>query len=876
MPDGSSNLNKTYDPAAVEREIYQLWEGSDSFRPSGDPERKPFTIVIPPPNVTGELHMGHALNNTIQDILIRVMRMKGLDALWVPGTDHAGIATQHVVEKHLLEEGTSRQEVGREEFERRVWEWKDQYEARILGQLKRLGSSADWNRTAFTMSDSYSLAVREVFNRLYEKGLIYRGDYLINWCTVCGTALSDLEVEHEETAGRLYHIRYPDETGESEVIVATTRPETMLGDTGIAVHPEDGRYRDMVDRTFVLPLMGRKLPMIADSWVDPEFGTGAVKVTPGHDPNDYEMGQRHGLEVIGVIGEDGLMTAEAGDYAGLDRMRCREKVVEDLEAGGYLVKVEEHSHPVGHCYRCDSTVEPLVSRQWFVKMEPLAEPAIRVVEEGQVKFIPDRFRRVYMNWMTNIRDWCISRQLWWGHRIPAWTCGDCGEITVSRDDPTHCSCGSGHLTQDPDVLDTWFSSALWPFAVFGWPEETPDLKRYFPTDVLVTGYDIIFFWVARMIFSSLEHMGQKPFHTVLLNGLVRAQDGRKMSKSLGTGVDPLELIDQYGADALRFALLVGTTPGNDMRLRPEKLEGARNFCNKLWNAGRFLLMNLEDYSGQPPGQVSDLADRWILSRLSRVTDQVSSQIERMELGEAAGTLHEFLWSEVCDWYLEMAKVRLSSEERPLVQAVLHRVMEQSLRLLHPFMPFITEYLWRQLDRSQDRILMIQDWPRGGERDPEAERDMEMVMETVRAIRNLRADLGLGPGQSTPVQLRSEDPAKARVLGQVRPYVADLARAEPLAVSDGDESPPGQAVAAVAAGVEVYLPWEGLIDPEKERSRLEKELEQTREELGRSERKLQNDGFVKKAPTEVVERERQRLARHREDAERIRRLIRQIS
>ena len=876
MPDGSSNLNKTYDPAAVEREIYRLWEGSDSFRPSGDPERKPFTIVIPPPNVTGELHMGHALNNTIQDILIRVMRMKGLDALWVPGTDHAGIATQHVVEKHLLEEGTSRQEVGREEFERRVWEWKDQYEARILGQLKRLGSSADWNRTAFTMSDSYSLAVREVFNRLYEKGLIYRGDYLINWCTVCGTALSDLEVEHEETAGRLYHIRYPDETGESEVIVATTRPETMLGDTGIAVHPEDGRYRDMVGRTFVLPLMGRKLPMIADSWVDPEFGTGAVKVTPGHDPNDYEMGQRHGLEVIGVIGEDGLMTAEAGDYAGLDRMRCREKVVEDLEAGGYLVKVEEHSHPVGHCYRCDSTVEPLVSRQWFVKMEPLAEPAIRVVEEGQVKFIPDRFRRVYMNWMTNIRDWCISRQLWWGHRIPAWTCGDCGEITVSRDDPTCCSCGSCHLTQDPDVLDTWFSSALWPFAVFGWPEETPDLKRYFPTDVLVTGYDIIFFWVARMIFSSLEHMGQKPFHTVLLNGLVRAQDGRKMSKSLGTGVDPLELIDQYGADALRFALLVGTTPGNDMRLRPEKLEGARNFCNKLWNAGRFLLMNLEDYSGQPPGQVSDLADRWILSRLSRVTDQVSSQIERMELGEAAGTLHEFLWSEVCDWYLEMAKVRLSSEERPLVQAVLHRVMEQSLRLLHPFMPFITEYLWRQLDRSQDRILMIQDWPRGGERDPEAERDMEMVMETVRAIRNLRADLGLGPGQSTPVQLRSEDPAKARVLGQVRPYVADLARAEPLAVSDGDESPPGQAVAAVAAGVEVYLPWEGLIDPEKERSRLEKELEQTREELGRSERKLQNDGFVKKAPAEVVERERQRLVRHREDAERIRRLIRQIS
>ncbi len=875
MDNRGSDLPSLYDPKGVEDEIYRLWEEGGYFAPPDrDRDEETFTIVIPPPNVTGELHMGHALNNSIQDILIRFNRMRGRATLWIPGSDHAGIATQHVVEKHLLDEGTSRHHLGREAFVERVWEWKEHYEARIMGQLRRLGASADWTRTRFTMDPSYSRAVREVFAHLYERGLIYRGDYLINWCTVCGTALSDLEVEHQDSDGLLYYIRYPAPGG--DVLVATTRPETMLGDTAVAVHPDDPRYQDLVGKSCTLPILERSLPIIADSWVDPEFGTGAVKVTPGHDPNDYEMGIRHGLAVIRVIDETGKMTEEAGPYQDLDRAECRKRLVRDLQEAGYLLRTEAHRHAVGHCYRCDSTVEPLVSRQWFVKMDPLTARAIKTVKDGDVKFVPGRFERVYMHWMENIRDWCISRQLWWGHRIPAWTCTECGEMMVCREDPELCQCGSEQLVQDPDVLDTWFSSALWPFATMGWPDQTEDLERFFPTDILVTGYDIIFFWVARMIFSALEFTDQRPFHTVLLNGLVRAEDGRKMSKSLGTGVDPLELVDQYGADALRFALIAGAAPGNDMRLRNEKIQGGRNFANKLWNASRFLLMNLDDYQGTTPGEPVDIADRWITSRLSVVTAAVTDRIEKSEMGEAVLAIYDFLWSEFCDWYLEMAKARLDGPERESVQHTLVHVFESALRLLHPFMPFVTEYLWQRLPgpARPGEALMTRKWPQAEPRDSEAEWGMEVVMDVVRAIRNLRADLGLAPGKTTPVLLRADERSRGP-LTETRGYVAHLARAEPLTVGGEELYVTARAVVSVAGTVEIFIPWEGLIDPQHERQRLAGELGGVEQELKRSERKLSNEGFRHKAPAEVVAREEQRLASHRQEAERLRRLLEQI-
>ncbi|MGI6611248.1 MAG: valine--tRNA ligase [Limnochordia bacterium] len=861
-------LPKVYDPKAVESKWYKRWEERGYFHAQARPGRPKFSMVIPPPNVTGSLHMGHALNNTLQDVLLRWHRMMGHDALWVPGTDHAGIATQIKVEEHLRkEEGLTRHDVGRERFLERVWAWKERYHANIVGQLKTLGCAVDWQRERFTMDEGCSKAVREVFVRLYERGLIYQGSYIVNWCPHCHTTLSDVEVEHEEVEGHLWYIRYPMASGEGYAMVATTRPETMLGDTAIAVHPDDERYAAQVGQSVVLPLMNREIPLIADSFVDPAFGTGMVKVTPAHDPNDCEMGERHGLARIQVIDEDGCMNSEAGAYAGLERYACRDSVVADLEKQGFLVKVEDHLHAVGHCYRCGTVVEPLISKQWFVRMKPLAGPAIEAVQRGDIRFIPERFAKQYLHWMENTRDWCISRQLWWGHRIPVWTCQACGEQFASKHDPEKCPvCAEARLEQDPDVLDTWFSSALWPFSTLGWPDQTEDLADFYPTSVLVTAYDIITFWVARMIFSGLEHTGQKPFHEVLVHGLVRDALGRKMSKSLGNGVDPLEVIDENGADALRFTLLTGVAPGNDTRYHPERTEANRNYANKIWNASRFALMNMQDF--QPTEQALtelslELPDRWILARLNSTVREVSRHLSRYDFGEGARALYDFMWSEVCDWYIEAVKPRLygqyGAESRRTAQSVLWQVLLRTLELLHPFMPFITEEIWQHLPHEGESI-MLASWPVEVPEweDGDAVEQMGVVMDVVRAIRNMRSEKTVSPEKAIQAILHA-DAGKTAILSENRETVMHLAHLSELALEGVDHAKPDQALAAVAAGVEVFLPLAGLVDIDEELARLQKELAEVDEHLARTRARLSNPGFVNKAPAQVVEGARRQLS-----------------
>lgn len=870
MTEMENNIPKVYDPKTFEKKWYAYWEKNRLFHAEVEPQKTPYSIVIPPPNVTGQLHMGHAMDNTLQDILIRWRRMQGYNALWMPGCDHAGIATQAKVEEALREEGLTRYDLGREKFLERVWVWKEKFGNRIMSQLRSLGSSCDWERERFTMDEGCSRAVREVFVSLYEEGLIYQGTRITNWCPRCHTALSDIEVEHETEAGHLWHLRYRFADSDDYVEIATTRPETMFGDTGVAVHPEDVRYREMVGRTLILPIANRQIPLFADEYVDPTFGTGAVKVTPAHDPNDFDMGKRHGLEQIKVIENDGTMGEGAGRYAGMDRYACRKALVKELAALGVLVGTEEHEHAVGHCSRCHTTVEPLVSKQWFVKMASLAKPAIEVVREGRIRFVPERFTKIYENWLENIRDWCISRQLWWGHRIPAWYCDDCGKVSVSRTDLTACpACGSSHLHQDEDVLDTWFSSALWPFETMGWPEKTPELQQFYPTRTLVTGYDIIFFWVARMVMMGLKFGGDIPFHHVFIHGLVRDSQGRKMSKSLGNGIDPVEVIDKYGADTLRFMLVTGNTPGNDMRFYWARVEAARNFANKLWNASRFMLMNLQgfDRSFVPKAEDYTLADRWILSRYARTSAVVTENLEKFELGEAARAIYEFIWGEFCDWYIELVKPRLYAEEgdsRRTAQYVLGYVLERTLRLLHPFMPFITEEIWQHIPH-EGKSIMTAPWPTGEETwlDKENEASMAAIMEVIKAIRNMRAEVNAAPGKKSEAILHFSDAAQQAVFTANDGYLHALAEADPVTILSLTAERPENAMTAAAGGVEIYLPLKGLIDMEKETARLSKELDGLTKEIARTEGKLANEKFVTKAPVAVVAKEREKLQDYEE-------------
>ena len=854
-------LPKVYEPQEVEGRIYEMWEHNGCFEGRRDPDKKPFTIVMPPPNVTGQLHMGHAMDCTLQDILTRFKRMQGYAALWVPGTDHAGIATQIKVEEELrTKEGLSRYDLGREKFLERVWDWKHKYGNRIVEQQKKLGSSCDWSRSRFTMDEGLSKAVRHVFVSLYKKGLIYKGSRIINWCPNCVTALSDAEVEYQDKPGNFWHIRYPIQGEEDRyVIVATTRPETMLGDTGVAVNPNDERYKDIVGKKCILPLVGREMPIVADDYVDMEFGTGCVKMTPAHDPNDFEVGLRHNLETIRVLDDNGKVVEGYGKYSGMDRYEARKAIVADLEEQGYLVKVEPHQHNVGTCYRCHNDVEPLISAQWFVKMGPLAEEALRVVNEGEVKFVPDRFSKIYTNWMENVHDWCISRQLWWGHQIPAWTCQECGHITVSETDPTECEhCHSKHIKQEEDVLDTWFSSALWPFSTLGWPEETEDYKYFYPTDVLVTGYDIIFFWVARMIFSGCEHTGKPPFHTVFIHGLVRDDKGRKMSKSLGNGIDPLEMANQYGADALRFNLVTGNSPGNDMRFYTERCEAMRNFANKIWNASRFLMMNLTIDKCELPDKL-ELEDKWILSKLNSVIPEITENMERYELGVAAQKVYDFIWDSYCDWYIELTKTRLQGEDedsKVRAQQVLCYVLTQILKLLHPFMPFITEEIWQALPHEGD-YLMLQQWPEhhAALDFPEEEKAMELIMDAIRAIRARRAEMNVPPSKKAQLTISTLEQA---VFHQGIPFLKRLAYASDVQVVEATREMDTQGMVTVTThAARLYLPLAELVDLEKEKARIAKELDKNRKELDKLETKLNNPGFVNKAPAQVVEAERER-------------------
>ena len=864
-------LPKTYAPKQFEDRIYQNWCDKNYFAPSDDKSKKPFSIVIPPPNVTGQLHMGHALDETLQDILIRHKRMEGYAALWLPGTDHAGIATQIKVEAQLrVNEGLTRYDLGREKFLERVWDWKAQYGNRIISQLKKLGSSCDWSRERFTMDEGLSRAVREVFVNLYNKGLIYRGYRIINWCPHCRTALSDAEVEYTEQDGFFWHIRYPYKDGTGYLEVATTRPETMLGDTAVAVNPNDERYKDLVGKTLVLPLVGREIPIIADEYVDIEFGTGCVKITPAHDPNDFEVGKRHDLEVIKVIGDNGAINELGGKYAGMDRYDARKAIVADLEAGGYLVSVEPHTHNVGTCYRCGTTVEPLTSDQWFVKMGPLVGPALDAVRDGRIKFEPERFSKIYINWMENLHDWCISRQLWWGHRIPAFYCDACGEMVVSKEDVHVCPKCGAEMRQDPDVLDTWFSSALWPFSTMGWPEKTEDLERFFPTDVLVTGYDIISFWVSRMIFSSLEHTGEIPFSTVFIHGLVRDAKGRKMSKSLGNGIDPLEIIDKYGADALRFALATGNSPGNDMRFSDEKIESARNFANKLWNASRFVRMNLTVEDTAMP-DVSKLAaeDKWILTRFNSLAASVNNALSNFEVGVALAAIYEFTWDVFCDWYVELAKARLidkGSEANETAQRVILHVLTGILKLLHPFMPFITEEIYQALPHDAESI-MIDSYPKASnEYDySSAADDFERVMNAIKAIRARRADMNVVPSRKSKVYIATK--YKESFGEGTKVFFERLASASEVEVAesfDAETVSADNSVQIVTDSAVIFLPLSDIIDTEKERARLTAELAKLNSEAERIEKKLANEGFVAKAPAAVVEGERAKLAKIKEN------------
>ena len=850
-------LPKVYDPKQVEKKIYDMWLEGNYFHAERDPEKKPFTIVIPPPNVTGQLHLGHAFDETIQDVLIRYKRMDGYSTLWLPGYDHAGIATQIKVEEKLRNEGKTRFDLGREKFLDEVWAWKNKYGDRIVEQLKTLGSSCDWERQRFTMDDTCARAVRETFVDLYQKKLIYKGKRIINWCPKCTTALSDAEVEYVDKPGHLWHVRYPLSDGSGDLIIATTRPETMLGDTGVAVNPNDERYTNIVGKTCILPLVGREIPIVADDYVEMDFGTGCVKMTPCHDPNDFEVAQRHDLEYILILDDDAKII-NGGKYNGMDRYEARKAIVADLEAEGYLVKVEDYSHNVGTCYRCHSDVEPISSEQWFVKMAPLAKEAIRVVEDGEVKFVPERFSKTYLNWMYNVRDWCISRQLWWGHRIPAWYCKDCGHVTVSKEDATECeACHSKNIEQDPDVLDTWFSSALWPFSTLGWPEETEDLKYFYPTDVLVTGYDIIFFWVARMIFSACEQMHQIPFHTVLIHGLIRDPQGKKMSKSAGNGVDPIEMIDRFGADALRFNIITGNSPGNDMRFYVERCEAMRNFANKLWNASRFVMMNLNIDDCALPEKL-ELEDRWILSKLNSLRGEVRDNLDRYELGIAAQKIYDFIWDSYCDWYIELTKPRLNGGDEQAkegAERVLLYVLTDILKLLHPFMPYITEEIFQAIPHEGE-ALIIAPYPKydAALSFPEDEAGFELIMDAVKAVRSRRAEMNVPPSKRPRLIISSDRP---EVFEAGRTYLSKLAYAgEVDIVSEAPADTDGM-VSVVTGSAKMFMPMAELVDLEKERARIEKELEKARAQLEAQNKKLANEAFVSRAPEAVVNAERER-------------------
>ncbi|MDP4094911.1 MAG: valine--tRNA ligase [Bacillota bacterium] len=868
--DESNNIAKTYDPKQVEEKLYKEWVDRGYFHTLVNNNKKPFTIVIPPPNITGQLHMGHALNNTMQDILIRWKRMQGYSALWVPGTDHASIATEAKIVEALKKEGLTKQDIGREKYLERAWDWRAHYGGRIVEQLKKLGSSCDWERERFTMDEGLSEAVIEVFVRLYRKGLIYRGERIINWCPKCCTSISDAEVEYEEKEGNFWHIKYPVKDSDEYIVVATTRPETMLGDTAVAVHPDDERYRHLVGKTVILPLVNKEIPIIADEYVEKEFGTGAVKITPAHDPNDFEVGLRHNLAQIRVMDDNAVMNEYAGKYQGMDRYEARKQMVEDLKDLGLLIKIQPHTHNVGSCYRCHTVIEPIISKQWFVKMKPLAEPALDVVKNGTVKFIPERFSKIYYNWMENIQDWCISRQLWWGHRIPAYYCRECGETMVDREMPDKCpKCGSTRIEQDNDTLDTWFSSALWPFSTLGWPKETEDLKYFYPTDVLVTAYDIIFFWVARMIFSGMEHMGKEPFKYVLIHGIVRDTQGRKMSKSLGNGIDPLIVIEQYGADALRFALTIGNSPGNDQRFSTEKIEASRNFANKIWNASRFVLMNFDeniDFSKVDPGKFT-MADKWILSRINTLTKEVTENLEKFESGIGLQKLYEFIWEEFCDWYIELVKPRLydrENESRLEAQYVLNYVLGNSMKLLHPFMPFITEEIYKHLI-NDDESIMISSWPEYKEdyNFPEDEKKMELIMEAIKNIRNKRAEMNVPPSKKAKIIFAAPGEKERTILADGKSFFERLASASEIKVQADKAGIPENAVAAIISAAEIYIPLEELIDIEKEMERLEKEKSNLEKELDRVNSKLNNQGFVAKAPEKVIEEEKAKRVKYQE-------------
>ena len=858
-------LPKIYEPQNVESRIYEMWQEGGYFHAEKDESKKPFTIVMPPPNVTGQLHMGHAMDATLQDTLIRFKRMQGYNALWIPGVDHAGIATQIKVEEELrVKEGLTRYDLGREKFLERVWQWKHQYGNRIVEQQKKLGASCDWDRAAFTMDETCSKAVREVFVSLYEKGLIYKGSRIINWCPNCVTALSDAEVEYVDKPGHLWHIRYPLADGTGEVVVATTRPETMLGDTGVCVNPNDERYKDIVGKKVILPLVNKEIPVVADDYAEMEFGTGCVKMTPAHDPNDFEVGLRHNLEVIRVLNDNGVVNEFGGKYEGMDRYEARKAIVADLEEQGYLVKIDDHAHNVGTCYRCHNDVEPIISAQWFVKMKPLAEEAIRVVKEGETKFVPERFSKTYMNWMENVRDWCISRQLWWGHQIPAWTCSECGHITVSREDATVCEkCGSTHITREEDVLDTWFSSALWPFETLGWPEKTADLDYFYPTDVLVTGYDIIFFWVARMIFSGCEHTGKTPFHTVLIHGLVRDNQGRKMSKSLGNGIDPLEMIDKYGCDALRMNMVTGNSPGNDMRFYVERCEAMRNFANKLWNASRYVMMNLaEDAKNElPAASKLEIADKWVLSKLNNLIAEVTENMDKYELGVAIQKIYDFIWDIYCDWYIEMTKARLFSDDadrKDTAIKVLVYVLDQVLRLLHPFMPFITEEIWQSIPHEGDALIVAQ-WPEYKEElaFKAEESQMESVMSAIRAIRNRRTEMNVPPSKKAALQILTSKP---QIFHEGEGFLQRLAYADEVTLLDAEPANLDGMVTITTADAKLYIPMGQLVDVAKEIERITKELDKNKKFLSSLESKLSNEKFVARAPEAVVAAEKEKAAK----------------
>lgn len=862
----TTGMPTTYDPKSAEKKWYKYWIDGQYFKAGQKPGAEPYTIVIPPPNVTGMLHIGHALDFTLQDILIRTKRMQGYDALWLPGSDHAGIATQTKVEQKLREQNISRHDLGREKFLEKVWEWKDQYAETIHEQWAKMGFSLDYSRERFTLDEGLSKAVREVFVKLYEKGLIYRGKKIINWDPAARTALSDIEVEYKEVNGHLYHLQYPLKDGSGHITVATTRPETMLGDTAVAVHPKDERYKDMIGKMLVLPIVGREIPIIADEYVEREFGSGAVKITPAHDPNDFEVGLRHDLPQIIVMDETGTMNDQAAKYEGMDRADCRKQIVQDLKDLGVLIKIEDHVHQVGHSERTGAVVEPYLSTQWFVKMQPLAERAIEAQKAGNgVRFVPERFEKTYLNWIENIRDWCISRQLWWGHRIPAWYCESCGEIHVAHEDVTQCSkCGSTELTQDNDVLDTWFSSALWPFSTLGWPEQTADLERYYPTNVLVTGYDIIYFWVARMIFTALEFTGEIPFKDVLMHGLVRDSEGRKMSKSLGNGVDPLDVIERYGADAMRYMISTSSTPGQDLRFRWERVEQARNFANKIWNASRFALMNLEGFTYDDidiSGELST-ADRWILHRLNETSRDITRLIDAYEFGETGRLLYNFIWDDLCDWYIEFAKLSLYGDNvsaKKTTQSVLSYVLDRTLRMIHPFMPFISEEIWQHLPHEGETITLAA-WP---EYDPnfedaEAAAEMSLLMDAIRAVRNIRAEVNVPMSKKIELMLKAGDEQVLQIVNRNEVYVQRFCNTSSF-TAGLDLTTPDKAMTAVITGAELYLPLAGLIDIDQEIARLEKELQHLNSEVQRVEKKLANEGFVAKAPAKVIEEEKAKMA-----------------